>query len=354
MTLPYTTQALTDDSRYAALKNREAAKGLPFILGVTSTGIFCRPGCPARLPLRKNCLFFDTAQDALSAGFRPCKRCHPLGGQHRMLEALMGDILADPAQDWSETALQTKGYSPTTLRRKFKDHTGFSLSDFVRWVRLGKGAQSLHEGETVINAQLDAGFDSPSGFRTAYAAMFGNAPAKSKFAADRPLSIAWHNTPLGRMVSIADEHALYMLEFTNRVKMVGQVKRLYRLHKRPVEVGRTDISDQIEAELKDYFSGALTRFQTPLILTGTDFQKQTWAQLQEIPYGETRSYADLAIAVGNENAVRAVAGSNAKNGLALIVPCHRVIAKDGGLGGYAGGLERKRALLKLEGVEVKL
>ena len=347
------TQPLTDDTRYAALQDKEAAKGLRFYLGVTSTGIFCRPGCPARLPLRKNCLFFDEVQDALLAGFRPCKRCHPLGGQHRMLEALMADILADPSRDWSEAALQDQGYSPTTLRRTFKDHTGFSLSDFVRWVRLGRGAKSLQKGDSVINAQLDAGFNSPSGFRAAYAGLFGSAPAKTKLSDGAPLSIAWHETPLGRMVSIADETSLYMLEFTNRVKMIGQVKRLYRLHRRPIEVGRTAISGQIEAELKSYFNGDLTDFQTPLTLTGTEFQKQTWAQLQEIPYGETRSYADLAVAVGNDKAVRAVAGSNAKNGLALIVPCHRVIAKDGGLGGYAGGLDRKRALLALEGVEIK-
>lgn len=347
------THPISDDSRYAALQDKQSAKGLPFILGVTSTGIFCRPGCPARLPLRQNCLFFERVQDALKAGLRPCKRCHPLGGQHRALEALMADILADPSNDWSESGLQSRGYSPSTLRRKFQDHTGFSLSDFVRWVRLGRGATSLQNGESVINAQLDAGFDSPSGFRAAYAEMFGAAPVKSKFDDPSPLSIAWHETPLGRMVSIADERSIYMLEFTNRVKMIGQVKRLYRLHKRPIETGRTVISKQIEAELKSYFKGELTSFQTPLTLTGTDFQKQTWAQLQEIPYGETRSYADLAVAVGNEKAVRAVAGSNAKNGLALIVPCHRVIAKDGGLGGYAGGLDRKRALLALEGAEIK-
>ena len=221
------TPPLTDDNRYAALKDKETAKGLPFFLGVTSTGIFCRPGCPARLPLRKNCLFFDKVQDALTAGLRPCKRCHPLGGQHRLLEALMADILEDPSKDWSETALQAKGYSPTTLRRTFKNHTGFSLSDFVRWVRLGRGEKSLQKGGSVINAQLDAGFDSPSGFRSAYSAMFGRPPANTKPSTAAPLSIAWHETPLGRMVSIADEVSLYMLEFTNRVKMIGQVKRLY-------------------------------------------------------------------------------------------------------------------------------
>lgn len=344
----HTDDMRTDDMRYEALKDRKGAVGLNFILAVLSTGIFCRPGCPARLPLRQNCVFYETAARALKAGYRPCKRCHPLGGQHAALESLMQEIYANPEADWSAKALEEKGLAPTTLRRQFKAHTGFGLSAFIRWVRLGQAAQSLTQGETVIMAQLDAGFDSPSGFRAAFGDMFGQAPARIKFDEQNPLCVAWHETPMGRMVSIADETALYMLEFTNRVKMLAQVKRLHRLHNRPILVGRTVISEQIEDELKRYFKGELKQFETPLVLTGTDFQKQTWAQLCAIPYGETRSYAQLAMAVGNEKAVRAVAGSNAKNGLALIVPCHRVIAKDGSLGGYAGGVERKSALLSLE------
>lgn len=344
---------LTDDQCYEALKDRESAQGLPFILGVTSTGIFCRPGCPARLPLRKHCEFFFDVGDAVKAGLRPCKRCYPLGGKHRILEALMQEIIASPDADWSETALKKKGFAPTTLRRQFKDHTGFGLSDFIRWVRLSQAAKVLQKGETVIMAQLDAGFESASGFRAAYGAMFGMPPTQSKSNVNTPLSLSWYETPMGRMVMIVDDTALYMLEFTNRVKMLAQVKRLHKLHKRPIITGRTDITDQIESELTAYFKGKLKTFQTPLVLTGTDFQKQTWRQLQKIPFGQTRSYADLAIAVGNEKAVRAVAGSNARNGLALIVPCHRVIAKDGTLGGYAGGLDRKRALLRLEGIEIK-
>jgi len=320
-------------------------------------GIFCRPGCPARLPLRKNCVFLEDAQAALSVGFRPCKRCHPLGGQHRDLERLMADIYSDSEADWSEAALKAKGFSPTTLRRQFKDHTGFGLADFIRWVRLGQAHKIITKGESVMNAQLEAGFESASGFRAAYADLFGVAPSKTKSGEKSdnttPLNIAWFETPMGRMVSIADEHVLYMLEFTNRVKMFAQVKRLHRVHKRPIIMGRTAITEQIEGELKGYFKGDLKAFETRLHLTGTDFQKQTWEQLQAIPYGETRAYADLAIAVGNAKAVRAVAGSNSKNGLALIVPCHRVIAKDGTLGGYAGGLDRKRALLTLEGASFK-
>lgn len=342
-----------NDKLYEALKDKNAAKGLNIILGVTSTGIFCRPGCPARLPLRKNCLFFDDVSGALQAGLRPCKRCYPLGGKHADLDKLIHLIITDPDSDWSENGLKEKGYAPTTLRRQFKRHTGFGLKDFIRWVRLGRASSSLSKGESVIMAQLEAGFESASGFRSAFGEMFGTPPAKSKLNPDSPLCVSWHETPFGRMVSIADDEALYMLEFTNRVKMLGQIKRLHRLHGRPIVTGRKKMSEQIEVELNDYFKGALQNFETPFILTGTDFQKQTWKQLCQIPYGEMRSYADLAVAVGNEKAVRAVAGSNAKNGLALIVPCHRVIAKDGTLGGYAGGLDRKRALLRLEGATFK-
>lgn len=342
-----------DDQYYERLKNRENAKVLDIILGVTSTGIFCRPGCPARLPLRKNCVFYDDASGALKAGLRPCKRCYPLGGRHKNLDELIQTIIASSEEDWSEVGLKRKGYAPTTLRRQFRLHTGFGLKDFIRWVRLGQASSSIAKGESVIMAQLEAGFESASGFRAAYGDLFGTSPAKSKVFSPKPLYVAWHETPLGRMVSIADDHAVYMLEFTNRVKMLTQVKRLYRLHARPIMTGRKTMSDQIERELTLYFKGALKTFKTPIILTGTDFQKQTWHQLSQIPYGETRSYAELAVAVGNEKAVRAVAGSNAKNGLALIVPCHRVIAKDGSLGGYAGGLDRKRALLRLEGASFK-
>jgi AraC family transcriptional regulator of adaptative response/methylated-DNA-[protein]-cysteine methyltransferase len=341
------------DKYYEALQDKETAKGLNIILGVSSTGIFCRPGCPARLPLRKNCLFFENVSGALQQGLRPCKRCYPLGGKHADLDRVIESILATPDSDWSEKGLKDKGYAPTTLRRQFKRHTGFGLKDFVRWVRLGRASSALSKGESVIMAQLDAGFESASGFRAAFGEMFGMPPAKSKMAVHSPLCVAWHETPFGRMVSIADDEALYMLEFTNRVKMLDQIKRLHRLHARPIITGRKKMSEQIETELKAYFKGELQHFETPFILTGTDFQKQTWHQLSQIPYGETRSYADLAVAVGNEKAVRAVAGSNAKNGLALIVPCHRVIAKDGTLGGYAGGLDRKRALLRLEGASFK-
>ena len=197
----------------------------------------------------------------------------------------------------------------------------------------------------MIDAQLNAGYESASGFRAAFAKTFGAAPAK---ADTEPLFIDWFSTPLGPIFAVCDARHLYMLEFTTRKNMDRGFERLRKAHKRAVVPGRTQITGQIEAELKAYFDGTLTQFKTPLVPTGTDFQNRVWEALQDIPYGESCAYSDLAIAVGNEKAVRAVASSNANNGLALIIPCHRVIAKGGGLGGYAGGLEKKQWLLDHE------
>ena len=195
---------------------------------------------------------------------------------------------------------------------------------------------------------VDAGFESASGFRSAYAKTFGVTPAKK--TAD-PLYIDWIETPMGRMITIADESALYLLEFTNRKNMRRQFDRLRKIQNRAILPGRTKITEKIETELNTYFAGRLSEFETPLATSGTDFQRQTWDALQRIPYGETRSYAQLAEMIGKPAAIRAVASANANNGLALIIPCHRVIAKNGGLGGYAGGLSRKQKLLDLEAKE---
>jgi len=200
-----------------------------------------------------------------------------------------------------------------------------------------------------LDAQLEAGFESASGFRTAYTKIFGHAPAKGR---PEPLYIDWLNTPMGRMIAIADETALFLLEFTNRKNMRRQFDRLRKLQSRAIIPGRTTITAQIETELSSYFAGELTEFETPLATSGTDFQRQTWEALQTIPHGETRSYAQLAEMIGKPAAIRAVASANANNGLALIIPCHRVIAKNGGLGGYAGGINRKQDLLDLESKQV--
>lgn len=334
-----------DKACYEIFREKDLAYDGHLFLGVSSTGIFCRPGCPARLPKPENCAFYPSADAALSAGYRACKRCHPAGGDMTLIKQLITLVEDEPELKITQAALAKRGIDASTARRKFLTRFGMSFADYARARRLGRAAQTLAKGGSVLDAQLDAGFDSPSGFRTAYAKLFGTAPAKGQAT---PLSIDWIETPMGRMIIIADEAALYLLEFTNRKNMRRQFDRLRKIQGRPVLPGRTEITEQIEVELAAYFKGELSNFETPLATSGTSFQRQTWEALQKIPHGETRSYAQLAEMIGKPSAVRAVASANANNGLALIIPCHRVIAKDGGLGGYAGGLKRKRDLLDLE------
>lgn len=340
--------SLTDSDRYDILAAHQGGFSDAFFVGVTSTGIFCRIGCPARLPKRENCEFYGSAEDALNAGFRACKRCHPAshaGEASATLKKLIALIESDPERRWTEEDIKALGIDPSTARRQFKRRFGLTFTQYARVRRLGAAAQGLAKGETVINAQLNAGYESASGFRAAFSKTFGSPPAKANTP---PLFIDWLSTPLGLIFTVCDETHLYMLEFTTRKNMDRGFEKLRKVHKRAVIPGRTEITDQIEAELKAYFDGTLTDFKTPLAPTGTAFQNQVWKALQNIPYGESCAYSDLAIAVGNEKAVRAVASSNANNGLALIIPCHRVIAKDGSLGGYAGGLDKKQWLLAHE------
>ena len=336
---------VSDDACYEVFRARDLVYDGHLFMGVSSTGIFCRPGCPAQLPKRENCAFFATAKQALAAGYRGCKRCHPSGRENALIKSLIALVEDEPEMKITQGTLRLRGIDPSTARRQFLNRFGMSFSDYARTRRMARAAKTLSAGGSVLDAQLDAGFDSPSGFRTAYAKIFGAAPAKGNPA---PLFIEWIETPMGRMIVIADEAALYLLEFTNRKNMRRQFDRLRKVQGRAVLPGRTSITDQIQTELQAYFAGSLTDFKTPLSTSGTVFQRETWEALQTIPHGQTRSYAQLAAMIGKPAAVRAVASANANNGLALIIPCHRVIAKNGGLGGYAGGLKRKQDLLDLE------
>ena len=335
--------------RYGVFSAKDMRYDGHLFLGVTSTGIFCRPGCPARLPKFENTAFYSSAADALAAGFRACKRCHPAGGDTALIKTLITRVEEHPDTKITKVDLISLGFDPSTVRRQFLSRFGMSFTDYARARRLALAAKTLAKGGSVLDAQLDAGFESASGFRSAYAKTFGTPPVKT--SAD-PLFIDWIETPMGRMIAIADETALFLLEFTDRKNMRRQFDRLRKVQNRAVLPGRTKITQQIEAELDAYFAGTLSEFKTPLSTSGTDFQRKTWEALQTIPHGETRSYAQLAEMIGKPTAVRAVASANANNGLALIIPCHRVIAKNGGLGGYAGGLPRKQKLLNLEAKEV--
>lgn len=344
------TAQLTDSQKYGIIAAKDKVYDGVFFVGVLSTGIFCRPGCSARIPLKKNCRFYDTAAAALKAGYRACKKCHPAShnaDDGPLVRKLIEMVEDTPQTLWREAELVKVGIDPSTARRQFKRRFGMSFSAYARARRLALGLKTLAEGGDMIEAQLASGYESESGFRKAFGDAFGG-QATSAGAAGPKFFVDWIETPAGTMIAVTDAQSLYLLEFTDRTKLDRQMHRIAKYNSVMIMPGRTPVHDQIESELRLYFDGALSEFKTPIALSGTDFQKATWEALRRIPHGETQSYAELAQGLGKPTAFRAVANSNANNALAIIVPCHRVIAKDGTLGGYAGGLERKANLLDLE------
>ena len=335
----------SDDTLYAALLARDPGfDGLAYV-GVASTGVFCRLTCPARKPKRENCSFFNDVRGCIAAGFRPCKRCQPLAQPDPAIASLVDALDADPTRRWSEADIVAMGCDPSTIRRAFKRCFGMTFLDMARQRRLALGFTTLGTGK-VIDAQLEAGFDSPSAFRAAFARLLGIAPGH--FKANTLLRADYIDTPLGPMVAVCDEHALHLLEFADRKALPTELQRLHKATKGQIGIGRFSTTDQVERDLSTYFAGDSAGFTTPLVLHGSPFTRQVWAALQTIPAGETRSYGDIARQISAPTATRAVARANGANQIALFIPCHRVIGSDGALTGYGGGIWRKQRLIDIE------
>lgn len=217
---------------------------------------------------------------------------------------------------------------------------------YARSRRMGIAMDQIRRGEKIINAQLDCGYESSSGFRDAFAKILGVVPTKSVQL--KLLKSSWIDTILGSMIAIADEESLYLLEFVDRRGLEREVERLRIKAKAAIIPGKSPPLISIEKELKQYFSGKLKNFTTPIYTLGSPFQQQVWQELQKIPAGETRSYLDIAKAIKKPTGSRAVAQSNGANQLAIIIPCHRVINHNGNIGGYGGGIHRKEWMLQHE------
>ncbi|ASY61542.1 ADA regulatory protein [Sinorhizobium sojae CCBAU 05684] len=338
-----------DDALYDALLARSSDYEGQAYVCVKTTGIFCRLSCAARKPKRENTLFFDSIAACVNAGFRPCERCRPLAGSsgnQPLVDDLLRLLERHPDRRWTEGDLVRRGFDPSTVRRAFRRTLGVTFLELARRRRVGEAARRLSAGASVIEAQIDAGYESPSGFRAAFARLIGEAPATSQ---GRQLLFAdWVETPLGPMIALADQKYLHLLEFHDRKALPGEVEALKRKLRSAVVPGRTPPIDQIEAELKAYFTGQSGEFRTPLALDGSALERKVWEELAQIPLGETRSYSDIARAVGTAQMARAVARANGSNRIAIVVPCHRCIGADGSLTGYGGGLGRKEWLLRHE------
>lgn len=342
------TNARKRDYYQALIHKKTEYDGL-FYVGVKTTGVFCRPTCSARKPKFENCEFFETAQQALLMSFRPCKRCRPLSHPNHvseLIQKLVKAVEENPEKRWKDKDFNELSVDASTARRQFKKRFGMTFVAYARARRMGIAMGQIRKGEAVIDVQLDVGYESSSGFRDAFSRIMGAAPTlvgQKKF-----LKASWLDTKLGPMIAIADEDALYLLEFVDRRGLEREIERLRAKTKSAIIPGITEPICSIENELIQYFKGELKEFKTPLFLLGSPFQKRVWDELKRIPPGETRSYASIAAAIGNSSAFRAVANANGANQIAIVIPCHRVINANGELGGYGGGLARKKWLINHE------
>ncbi|MCS5711877.1 methylated-DNA--[protein]-cysteine S-methyltransferase [Candidatus Berkiella aquae] len=334
---------------YQALIAKDSQYEGVFYVGVKTTGIFCRPTCSARKPKFEHCEFFTTAQQALLASFRPCKRCKPLSHPNQVstvIQKLVEAIEQNPEKRWKDKDFAALSIDASTARRQFKKRFDMTFVEYARARRMGLAIKQIRSGESVIETQLATGYESSSGFRDAFSKVMGAAP--TKLGKMHLLKASWLDTPLGPMLAIASEEALTLLEFVDRRGLEREIERLRQKTKSAIIPGRTPPIDSIEGELKSYFKGHLSQFKTPLFLLGSPFQLNVWDGLQQIPYGETLSYSSLAAKLGKPSAFRAVANANGANQLAIVIPCHRVINQNGELGGYGGGLTRKQWLINHE------
>lgn len=337
----------TTEMERAYLERDASYNGL-FFLGVRTTGIFCRPTCPARKPLPRNVEYFSTAREALVAGYRPCKRCRPLeiDDEPGWASALIAEVEREPAARITDGDLKGRGIDPATVRRYFQRQYGMTFQAFARARRLTGTLASIRDGATLDDAAFDSGYESHSGFREAFARIFDQPPGQ--FREGGCLLLSWIRSPLGPLVAGATADGICLLEFSDRRMLETQFKTLRKQFNMPIVPGSNEHLETLKTELADYFAGGLQNFSPPLIYPGTPFQQQVWEQLLAIPYGETWSYQQLAEAVNNPKAVRAVGRTNGLNRIAIVIPCHRVVNKSGALGGYGGGLRRKEFLLELE------
>ena len=334
---------------YQAILSKNTEYDGLFFVGVKSTGIFCTPSCPARKPKFENCEFFKTAQESLLASYRPCKRCRPLSHPNQMpkvIQALVDAVEANPEKRWKDQDFRNFGLDASTARRQFQKRFGMTFVAYARARRMGMAMKGIRSGKAIIEAQLSGGYESGSGFRDAFSKIMGHAP--SQLQTEDALKASWLDSPLGPVLVVADEKELYLLEFVDRRGLEREIERLRKRTKMPILPGHTPPIESIKQELALYFEGKLQTFKTPIRRIGSPFQLKVWNMLEQIPYGETCSYADLAAAIGQPTAYRAAANANGCNQLAIVIPCHRVINTNGEIGGYGGGISRKEWLLDLE------
>ena len=339
-------QLIDRDWAFEAFDSRDRSLDGQFIGAVKTTGIYCKPSCPARRPLRENVEFFWTADEARAAGYRACMRCKPdeLGRDREAVAAALKLIeSAEEVPSLDELAGHV-GYAPHHFHRLFKRDTGVTPAAYARGLRSKRAEKALNGAGRITDAIYDAGYSGPGRFYEDTKGRLGMTPSAWRNGG-AGVTIRWAvvDTRLGQMLLAATEKGICRLSFDEDET---ELKR--RFPKAAIEEGGAAMQELVKGAIAAIDHPAQMP-ELPLDVQGTAFQQAVWQELRKIPAGETRSYADIAAAVGKPKAVRAAGSANGANNVAVLIPCHRVVRTDGTLGGYAYGLDRKKKLLELEG-----
>jgi AraC family transcriptional regulator, regulatory protein of adaptative response / methylated-DNA-[protein]-cysteine methyltransferase len=351
-TLVRQNNALSDDERWTAVHSREDRFDGAFVFAVRSTGIYCRPSCPARRPGKQQVLFFPGPTEAEQSGFRPCHRCHP-----REAGPSPKAKLVDQACRYIEVNLQGKlslsilsrhvGLSPYHFQRTFKNVLGISPREYVKARRLARMKRFLRNGETVNDSLYNAGFSSRSRVYEKVQGGFGVNPGEFRRGGEG-LRIQYSiiDSPLGRLLVAATERGVCGVCIGDSDRFVES--SLTEDFPHAILRRNDEAMEDWTGAFAKYFDGEHLALNLPLDVKATAFQSQVWKIIRSIPFGKTTTYSRIAQELGNPEASRAVARACATNPVALVIPCHRVIGKDGNLHGYRWGIKRKHVLLKLE------
>jgi len=346
------TEKLNDTARWnAVVAHNRDADGL-FVYAVHSTGVYCRPSCPSRRPRRDRVSFYETTAAARQAGFRACRRCHPDAtaaadpwvDKIRRACVYLANVDGHPSL---ATLAARLGGSPYHLQRNFKRLVGVTPREYAEAVRLRKVKRRLRQGEDVTGAMFDAGYGSSSRFYERAAPKLGMSPSTyRRGGAGMSIQYAIVDSPLGRLLVSATSRGVCAVAMgSSDAELERALAREYPAATIASDTGA--LSEWTTAVLA-HLAGRQPRLDLPLDVQATAFQWQVWQALAAIPYGETRTYRDVAAAIGRPRAVRAVARACATNPVALAIPCHRVVSADGSTGGYRWGAGRKKALLERE------
>jgi AraC family transcriptional regulator, regulatory protein of adaptative response / methylated-DNA-[protein]-cysteine methyltransferase len=306
---------------YSALIARDPAYDGVVFVGVTRTGVFCRSTCAARKPKQENTVFFDSAEACMRAGFRACKRCRPLAPGNEpdpVVKALLALLEQNPRKRWREQDLPSLGFDPSTVRRAFSRRFGQSFLSLARQQRLANAKAQLNQGSSVIEAQLEAGFNSGSGFCSALVKRFGT------------------------LIAVADQSVIHLLKFIDTEGLEDQ-QRIYF-----DSIKQTPILRRLTEQLHVYFTGSDEPVEIPTARAGSQFSQQVFNAIEAIPYGQVQSYSNIATSISKPKATRAVASAANKNWLAIIIPSHRVVGANGKPVGFGAGLGRQKWLIEHE------